>query len=521
MVRTLAPVSLLALGLLAPRPAAAFCGFYVSGADAELYANATMVVMMREGTRTVLSMQNSYKGPPADFALVVPVPVVVGEENVKTLPSEIFKRVDALAAPRLVEYWEQDPCRIMPVPMPMSTSVRRSGGGATSKSAPGDQDLGVTVEARFAVGEYEIVLLSAKQAGGLDTWLRQNQYNIPKGAEQVLRPYVEQGTKFFVAKVDPAKVKFVDGEALLSPLRVHYDTEDFNLPVRLGLLNSGGEQDLLVHILAKGQRYEVANYKNATIPTNIQVEDAVRNQYGSFYDALYRKTVEEHKETVVTEYAWTAGSCDPCPTQPLNGAEIATLGGDLFPGSNPSQYVLTRLHYRYGKDGLDEDLVFKAAPPIVGGRGMPDEKGELAEQRSTPSGVNNFQGRYVILHPWTGELACESPRRGMWGGPPGGGGNQPIAAPRATGTPKEARALASLVAEDIPWIGLVRDADAAPPPIEEAAPTEVAPEAVPPPLPDDPGEEPDPRCASVPLGTGWGLALGALALVALRRRKYM
>jgi hypothetical protein len=73
------------LFLCAPRAADAFCGFYVSGADAKLFNNATMVVLMREGTKTVLSMQNNYQGPPEDFAMVVPVPVVLQKENVKTL----------------------------------------------------------------------------------------------------------------------------------------------------------------------------------------------------------------------------------------------------------------------------------------------------------------------------------------------------------------------------------------------------------------------------------------------------
>src|SRR5688572_12218076 len=91
-------------------PAAAFCGFYVSGADAKLFNNATQVVLMREGTRTVLSMQNNYQGPPENFAMVVPVPVVLQKENVKTLPRDVFSKIDQLDAPRLVEYWEQDPC---------------------------------------------------------------------------------------------------------------------------------------------------------------------------------------------------------------------------------------------------------------------------------------------------------------------------------------------------------------------------------------------------------------------------
>src|SRR5438105_10971187 len=85
--------------------AGAFCGFYVGGADAKLFNNATLVVMMRDGQRTVLSMQNNYQGPPENFAMVVPVPVVLSKSNVKTLPRDVFDRVDQLTAPRLVEYW--------------------------------------------------------------------------------------------------------------------------------------------------------------------------------------------------------------------------------------------------------------------------------------------------------------------------------------------------------------------------------------------------------------------------------
>lgn len=59
------------------RPAEAFCGFYVGGAGAKLFNNASMVVLLRDGTKTVLSMQNNYQGPPEKFAMVVPVPVVL------------------------------------------------------------------------------------------------------------------------------------------------------------------------------------------------------------------------------------------------------------------------------------------------------------------------------------------------------------------------------------------------------------------------------------------------------------
>jgi hypothetical protein len=93
-----------------------------------------------------------------------------------------------------------------------------------------------------------------------------------------------------------------------------------------------------------------------------------------------------------------------------------------------SRWVLTRLHARYGKDALGEDLVFRPATPIVGGREMRNEDGGALEQGSTPSQTNNFQARYVIRHPWTGAVACASPTRGVWGGKPGGGETPALAA---------------------------------------------------------------------------------------------
>src|SRR5258706_3159099 len=92
----------------------AFCGFYVAGSNQKMFNDATQVVLMRDGTRTVLAMQNDYRGPLEDFAMVVPVPVVLKPTDVKVIDKAVFDRLDSLGSPRLVEYWEQDPC---PVPI--------------------------------------------------------------------------------------------------------------------------------------------------------------------------------------------------------------------------------------------------------------------------------------------------------------------------------------------------------------------------------------------------------------------
>src|SRR5213075_2283024 len=116
-----------------------------------------------------------YQGPPESFAMVVPVPVVLQKENVKTLPFDVFDRVDSLSAPRLVEYWEQDPCR--PQIMYEATRAMSAGGPPMpAPPSPAKRDLGVKIEAQFVSGEYEVVILSAKDSGGLETWLHESKY---------------------------------------------------------------------------------------------------------------------------------------------------------------------------------------------------------------------------------------------------------------------------------------------------------------------------------------------------------
>ena len=317
MIRKLLVPLALAAAIVAPR-AEAFCGFYVAPSDAPLYADATMVALMREGTRTVLSMSNNYKGPAADFAMIVPVPVVLKKENVKTLPHDTFKHLEELSAPRLVEYWEQDPCTPDIYPSesggPYPPTAPMSAGAPAAEPA----NYGVKIEAKFAVGEYEILVLSASQSDGLESWLHDSGYKIPKGASSALAPYVKEQMKFFVAKIDIKKVQMdKQGVAVLSPLRFNYESQDFRLPVRLGLLNSPSKQDLIVFVLGKGKRYETANYPNAFIPTNLDVADETRNAFGPFYATLFDATVgKSGGRAVVTEYSWETSSCDPCPTPP-------------------------------------------------------------------------------------------------------------------------------------------------------------------------------------------------------------
>ena len=214
---------------------------------------------------------------------------------------------------------------------------------------------------------------------------------------------------FFVAKVDIKKVKKLPGGGFrLSPIRFTYESDNFVLPIRLGLINSRGSQDLLVHILAENQRYDVSNYPSVTIPTNLELKKKAKNNFGVFYNSLFNAVMKKNPKAVVTEYSWQAKNCDPCPGKPLSTKDLMSLGGDRI-DANFQDFVLTRLHTRYKAGKVGEDLVFRAAAPIVGGR----ERGDLSK-KAIKSKYNQFQGRYIIRHRWRKKVACKRPQYKRW-----------------------------------------------------------------------------------------------------------
>jgi hypothetical protein len=387
---------LLAAALLGvPMSASAFCGFYVGKVDAQLFNQASQVVMVRDGERTVMTMSNDYKGSLKDFALVVPVPTVLEREQIHVNERKFIERLDAYSAPRLVEYHDPDPCRRMEMKKRSGIPMAPSAAPRAAAQAEWEKALGVTVEAEYTIGEYDIVLLSARQSTGLKTWLLESGYKIPPKADAALEPYVKQDMKFFVAKVN-LKEQAATGFNYLRPIQIAYESPKFMLPIRLGMVNAAGAQELFVYALTRQGRVETTNYRTVRLPSDAEVPLFVKNDFGDFYKAMFTQQVKKQDmRAVFLEYAWDMAWCDPCAADPLSADELRQLGvfwterrgprPDVMPGAQ--DVFLTRLHLRYDSAHFPEDLVFQ----------------ETADRQ-------NFQGRYILRHPWKGNASCTAAR---------------------------------------------------------------------------------------------------------------
>ena len=367
---------------------------------------------MRDGDRTVLTMASDFRGEPKEFAIVVPVPTVLAKGQVHVGDKALIDHLDAYSAPRLVEYWDPDPCpvarderlKFMMNAAPTQSIEEISVGAAKSR--------GVTIEAQYTVGEYDILILSAKQSGGLELWLRENGYRIPPGASEVLGSYLKQGMKFFVAKVNLKEQKRL-GFTALRPIQVAYESPKFMLPIRLGMVNADGPQELFVYALTRKGRVETVNYRTSRLASDMDVPEFVKAEFPDFYRAMFATQVErEGMEVVFTEYAWDMGWCDPCASAPLSPDELKGLGVFWLDDVGAQTPFITRLHVRYDAAHFPEDLVFQ----------------ETADRA-------NFQGRFVIRHEWKGTADCPGARAYRAG----------LAERRA----KEARTLADLTGWDL------------------------------------------------------------------------
>ncbi|HEX9492261.1 MAG TPA: DUF2330 domain-containing protein, partial [Thermoanaerobaculia bacterium] len=141
--------TLLAVLLIAAN-AHAFCGFYVAKGDARIFNHASQVALVRDGDRTVMTMANDFRGEPRDFAVVIPVPTMITREQIHIADKALIDHLDAYSSPRLVEYFDYDPCRMYGV-----EDRVQSAAPMFMKSAREEQrarSLGVTIEARYTVG---------------------------------------------------------------------------------------------------------------------------------------------------------------------------------------------------------------------------------------------------------------------------------------------------------------------------------------------------------------------------------
>jgi hypothetical protein len=124
-----------------------------------------------------------------------------------------------------------------------------------------------------------------------------------------------------------------------------------------------------------------------------------------FYNRLFdHQWNKEGKSIAFLEYAWDVSpqnymKCDPCVSEPPNFNDMREAGVWWLDKNTYDDYVneyeedkqnvyFTRLHVRYNRKSFAQDLAFQVTP-----------------------NKENFQARYIITHPATGNLSCDAGKK--------------------------------------------------------------------------------------------------------------
>jgi len=326
------------------------CPTIATGTPSELSFDVARVAIARQDSRTTFTVSINPSGDAQEFALVLPVPALLQEDEIRTLNPEIFSRLDGYSAPR----------RVTDAGCATSSSDADTDTDTDSDSdSDSDTDTdGVEVEAQYLIGEYEITILSATESSGLQSWLDANGYYLPEGAEPRLQEYIDAESYFLAAKV--AEDTEADGEPL-SPLQVAYDSEVFYIPIRLATLNSPGEQDMVIYAVTATELFEkdtrrvgIANYPEFDIADKC-IWGAASDDFNDFYEDQFTEAWEAMGEGAWTvEYAGTWNDANPTSSVSISREDIEALGFDESSGD----HHLTRLRMRYTPEQATEDLIF-------------------------------------------------------------------------------------------------------------------------------------------------------------------
>jgi hypothetical protein len=366
------------------------------------YNPASAVVLVRDGRRTVLTIEAAYQGPAVELSLVVPIPSAIGREGVRTISGTAFRRLDQRTAPRVRHVFP--PCP--PRPMARAAMADGMGGGASAGAGRSEaqramDEFGVEIQDEWPVDEYDVTLLGAEQSTGLLAFLRERGLDLPDASAAMLRGYIESGHRFVLFRADPSRAQRLGGSMMLSPIQLEYESDELRVPVRLGTLNSPGEQELLLYVLSPEGRYDVANRPTTLATTDIRMRRDARGSFAELYTAITDETFRRTPGAAITEYVHPVGTH-------VRWSDVAPFGVERYPlgsgdrrrmgrggaGRPEVPWTVSRIRHRYGTN-LSDDLSLRQAEPVT----LTRRWSRWPQLRTRArAGQSAFHVQYVVEH---------------------------------------------------------------------------------------------------------------------------
>jgi len=383
----------------------AFPGVLVSVTPRPPQVSTTELVVMDQGGLSVVTLSVDYRGPFERFALLMLVPRDVERQRLKTVKHEFVARLEQLTAPRVFEFWEQDPCVPGPPEQAWQSHVPVKNRGFLTPDVMPPRDDHYPVSNELAIpaapvfketeNEFSYQLLRPQSSAEFQRWLEKRGYRVVPGTLEPLIDRLESDVQILVAEVAVDRAELIDGEHLqLGGIR--YWSRRPLLPIfaSLGKANLAPQHDLFVYTLHRENRYQAGHQKNLFAPTNLKVTAALGARVGPLYNTLFERLLSAEPGAAVTEFVGPSEECgEPCSNAPLELRELLTFGGDVLEANLPHQ---ERPPKERPPTAPASALPAAPAGSAAGATPLPDPKQRETEQRLAAKRALLARQRYVV-----------------------------------------------------------------------------------------------------------------------------
>jgi hypothetical protein len=221
--------------------------------DVQVVTDHRMVLSL-SSTQTTLWDQFQYSGRPSEFSWILPVRYTPGL-RIAIADDGFLSYVNAVTAPRLLP----PPFPWAPCPFPPN-----AGGFADASAAadaPTAADSGVTVLRMEVVGPYSVSVIRGTDPMAIRTWLQDNGYSVPPALGPVIDFYTAMNMDYVALRLRPDPTGLVPR---MQPVRVTMEGYVPRLPLRM--IAAGVADKVGLSLVVFGDaRIESSNFPNGEL----------------------------------------------------------------------------------------------------------------------------------------------------------------------------------------------------------------------------------------------------------------
>ncbi len=247
------------------------------------------IVFSKEGSQITTMVRIQYAGEAENFGWVLPVP---NTPELSLGSDAVFTQLDVATRPQFILERTGEACPDPDGGVAFSTAVADGNGAAALETT------GVVVEQRITIGPFDAQIISGDDPLAVASWLAENNFDLSDRGEELLTPYVDDGMKFVVLKLQN------DSDVGdIQPIIMQYESESPMIPLRLTAIAAEEDMGVLVWLLSDS-RAVPENFLHVTPNyTRLNWYTGSRNAYASYQDLITDAMNEAGGQGFATDYA--------------------------------------------------------------------------------------------------------------------------------------------------------------------------------------------------------------------------